>query len=468
VDLPVIDTPVFPRWVWIEEITYSHIPIATLITAFMLLAPAFEYIGVRRKDLRWERLSKSLIWFSLILFSPGAALGTGIPMFIIGTYPEFWSRWANLFFWPLMVQFMFFLAEVFFLFFLYYLTWERWQNRKRLHITMGVCAAVCGYLVQIVWDSLGSYMLTPGDVALPQVNQPVGWSLTAMLNPSFPFLLSHRTFGNFSYVMLLTGGVFALRYMGQKRKDPSSENTAYFRWASGTCILIGFFAFFPMPIIGWFYARVIQAEAPAAFLALMGGHSSIYFIIKMTLILILLVGSGTYVVKRYGSKAVTWGATVGLLAVLAIIQIHTPLMWIGGSAVAWRVVTAAVILGIIGWLWARRGKGGTESRGWQWLMFGVGLAAFFAFALGGFVREHSKNPDTVYGEIDKPETTQYESDRYLVYTKWLAPRDKLPADLDRNRPDDWRRAVEQARAEGLELTDEEARRIVDYLQEHHR
>ena len=44
-DLPVIDTPVFPRWVWMEEITYSHIPIATLITAFMLLAPLFEYIG---------------------------------------------------------------------------------------------------------------------------------------------------------------------------------------------------------------------------------------------------------------------------------------------------------------------------------------------------------------------------------------------------------------------------------------
>ena len=45
-DLPVIETPVFPRWVWIEEITYSHIPIATLVTAFMLLAPLFQYIGV--------------------------------------------------------------------------------------------------------------------------------------------------------------------------------------------------------------------------------------------------------------------------------------------------------------------------------------------------------------------------------------------------------------------------------------
>ena len=103
-DLPVIETPVFPRWVWIEEITYSHIPIATLITAYMLLSPLFEYIGVRRNDPRWDRLSKSFIWFSMILFSPGAALGTGIPVFIIGAYPEFWSRWAHLFFWPLIAQ----------------------------------------------------------------------------------------------------------------------------------------------------------------------------------------------------------------------------------------------------------------------------------------------------------------------------------------------------------------------------
>jgi cytochrome bd-type quinol oxidase subunit 1 len=466
-ELPVIETPVFPRWVWIEEITYSHIPIATLITAYMLLAPLFEYIGYRRHDPRWDRLSKGLIWFAMILFSPGAALGTGIPMFIIGTYPEFWSRWSNLFFWPLMVQFMFFLAEVFFLFFMYYLTWDAWQNRKRLHIAMGVCAAAFGYLVQIVWDALGSYMLTPGNVALPEVDQPVAWSLPAMLNPSFPFLLSHRTFGNFSYVMLLTGGVLALRYMGQKRKDPTSENTQYFHWAAGTCFLIGFFAFFAQPVIGWFYARVIQREAPVAFMAIMGGHSRAYFIAKMTAILILLAVGGTFVVKRYGRhKSVLWGATAGLLLVLGIVQLHPPLMWLGG-AVAWRLVTAAVILGLIGWLWIARGSGDPDRTHWQWAMFVVGLAAFFAFAMGGFVREHSKSPDTVYGEIVKPEWTDEEADKYLVYQKWLVPRDRLPADLDRDRPDSWRREVQQARAGGLQLTDGEAERIIQYLEEHH-
>jgi cytochrome d ubiquinol oxidase subunit I len=216
-DLPVIEMPIFSRWVWMEEITVSHFIIATLVTAFMVLAPIYEYIGVRKKDLRYDRLAKSLIYFSLILFSPGAALGTGIPIFIIGTYPEFWSRWANLFFWPLIAQFVFFLAEVGFLFFGYYLTWDRMMNRKRLHLFFGVMAAIFGLLVQAVWDGLGSYMLTPGGVALPGVTEPVAWSAQAFFNPSYPFLFFHRFFGNASYAMLLVGGVFALKYASGRR-----------------------------------------------------------------------------------------------------------------------------------------------------------------------------------------------------------------------------------------------------------
>ena len=466
-DLPVISTPVFPRWVWIEEITYSHIPIATLITAYMLLSPLFEYIGVRRNDPRWDRLSKSFVWFSMILFSPGAALGTGIPIFIMGTYPEFWSRWTNLFFWPLIAQFVFFLAEVFFLFFMYYLTWDKWANRKRLHISMGVCAALSGFLVQVVWDSLGSYMLTPGTVALPQVDQPVAWSLAAMLNPSFPYLLSHRIFGNFSYVLLLTGGVMALRFMGQKRKDPLSENTSYYKWAASTCFTIGFLCFFAMPIIGWFYAGVIQRHAPIAFMAMMGGHSAKYFIIKMGLIGILLTIGGTFVVKQHGSKVMAWAVSAGMLLVLVIILKHPPLKYFGDSALVWYLVCTAIVVAFIMWLWLCRSKGDPDRPVWQLAMFLVGLAAFFTFTLGGFLREHIKSPDTVYGEIVKPEWTDREADRYLLYKKWLGPRNEFPADLDQNRPENWRQHVEQTRREGLVLTDEEAERIIKYLEVYH-
>ena len=67
-------------------------------------------MGYRIKDPRYDRLAKSMVYFTMILYSPGAALGTGIAMFIIGLWPEFWHRWANLFFWPLVLQFIFFLG----------------------------------------------------------------------------------------------------------------------------------------------------------------------------------------------------------------------------------------------------------------------------------------------------------------------------------------------------------------------
>jgi hypothetical protein len=156
--------------------------------------------------------------------------------------------------------------------------------------------------------------------------------------------------------------------------------------------------------------------------------------------------------------------------------VHPPLTWLGGSALAWRLFTTAAILGFIGWIWACRGKGkwhGLPARdkhghathpAWQWAMFVVGLAAFMAFAMGGFVRERSKSPDTVYGEIVKPELTDKEADRYLVYEKWLKPRNEMPEDLVRKRPESWRIQVEQARSDGLELTDDQAERIIRYLE----
>jgi cytochrome bd ubiquinol oxidase subunit I len=289
-DLPVIETPIFPRWVWMEEITFSHIPIATLITAFLVLAPIYEYIGYRTKDLRYDRLAKSMVFFVMILYSPGAALGTGIPMFIIGLWPEFWSRWSNLFFWPLIAQFVFFILDVICLFFFYYLLWDRWQTRKRLHIFFGVLTALFGLAIQFVWDGLGAYMTTPS-VQLPQVNEPVGWSAAAFFNPSLAPLFLHRFFGNISYTMLLTGGVFALKYWRQK--DPQEK--AYFGFVADFTFTIGFLTFFAMPFVGWFFAKIMQQHAPVAFHAIMGGHTAPHFTIKMGLSLSSFSsGAGTF------------------------------------------------------------------------------------------------------------------------------------------------------------------------------
>lgn len=463
-DLPVIEPPVAPRWVWMEEVTYSHIPIATLITAFLVLAPIYEYIGYRKKDPRYDRLAKSLVFFSMILYSPGAALGTGIPMFIIGMWPEFWARWSNLFFWPLVFQFCFFLLDVGFLFFCYYLPWDRMQNRKRLHIFFGVMTAIFGLLIQAVWDSLGAYMTTPG-APLPAVDNPVGWSAAAFFNPSYPYLFFHRFFANISYTMLLTGGVFALKYWRQK--DPGEK--AYFGFAADLTFTVGFLTFFIMPFIGWGFAKILQTHAPVAFHSIMGGHASIYFKVKMVMIAVMLLLGGSYLFARHKRRFLQVAMTVGIVSTYLVLHWHPALDWLPGGSMVWRTTYTIFILAFLFFLWTVR-RGGFYDRGvWKAAMFVAGLAAFFSFALGGFVRSRARQPYNVYEQLVKPEVLPLEADRLLTYKKCLGCHHKGPKEFARYKKKDWEARVELERKRpGAEITDEEAERIVGFLKETYR
>lgn len=463
-DLPVIQTPVAPRWVWMEEVTYSHIPIATLITAFLVMAPVFEYIGYRRQDPRYDRLARSLVFFCMILYSPGAALGTGIPIFIIGLWPEFWSRWSNLFFWPLIVQFIFFLLDVTFLFFGYYLAWDRLRLRKRLHIFFGVMSALFGLLIQAVWDALGAYMTTPG-APLPGVDEPVGWSAAAFFNPSYPYLFFHRFFANISYTMLLTGGVLAIKQWRQK----NPQEKAYYGFAADLTFTVGFVAFFAMPFIGWGFARVLQREAPVAFHAIMGGHASPIFMVKMALVGMMLLLAGSYLFARHRRRTLLFLMAAGVLAPYLILHWHPALHWLPGGPAVWRLSYTAVVAALLAWfgLCRKRGRGTPAAR--HWVMFVAGLAAFFSFTLGGFVRSRARQPFNVYQQLIKPEVTEHEMDRLLTYKKCLGCHARGPKELARYARRDWKQVVERERKRpGVQISENEADRIVRYLEETYR
>ena len=227
--------------------------------------------------------------------------------------------------------------------------------------------------------------------------------------------------------------------------------------------MIGFLAFFVMPIIGWGYARVIQREAPVAFHAIMGGHASPHFTVKMGLICMMLVIAGTYVFSRYRSKAVRWAATAGLGVLYVISWMHPPLKWLGESKVVWHGACTLALGGLGAFMW--RSRFDTEARRWRWLMLTAGLAAFFAFTLGGFVRERSRSPDTVYGEIVKPEVTQAEADRFLTYAKCLQCHHKTMKEFERAEVADWPAVLVDDDHAGMALTEEETAGVLRHLEE---
>ena len=107
--------------------------------------------------------------------------------------------------------------------------------------------------------------------------------MRAFFNPSFPILFSHRTFGNISYTMLLVGGVYAIKHLRRRKSNDEKVRAdgEYYGWAADLTFTVGLLAFFAQPVVGWIYALVVQAHAPIAFGAIMGGHVGPHFNIKM-------------------------------------------------------------------------------------------------------------------------------------------------------------------------------------------
>jgi cytochrome bd-type quinol oxidase subunit 1 len=307
-------------------------------------------------------------------------------------------------------------------------------------------------------------MTTPS-TPFPAVNEPVGWSAAAFFNPSYPYLFFHRFFANISYTMLLTGGVFALKRWRQK--DPGEK--AYFGFAADLTFTIGFFTFFLMPFIGWGFAKVLQKHADVVFHSVMGGHASVFFTWKMALIAILLALGGAYLFARHKRKFLLIAATAGIASLYLVLHWHPPLDWVPGGPAIWRITYTVVLLGFLAWLWLFRRAKRADHWGWKWAMFTAGVAAFFAFALGGFVRERARQPYNVYKQLVKVEVLPSEADRFLLYDKCVACHHRSPKDFSRYEKKDWEERVRTERGRpGVRITDEQAARITAYLEEHYR
>ena len=108
--------------------------------------------------------------------------------------------------------------------------------------------------------------------------------------------------------MLLTGGVFTIKYLRAKVATEKS----YFRFATDLSFSLGFIAFFAQPFIGWGYAKIIQGNAQVAFHAIMGGHVNYYFIAKMIFIGIFCLRDDLMITPRTHSSCIVKSAREGL------------------------------------------------------------------------------------------------------------------------------------------------------------
>ena len=146
-------------WVWITA--QLHINFAAFILGTPIFIVLCEYIGVRTKDPRYERLAHEITKVTAVCYSLTALTGGFFVIVLIGAYPEFTSYIFQKFFWIVILLYpALFILETIILY-VYIYSWEPLKDRKGLHLTIGVLLNVVGITTLLVMDIPASYMNSP-------------------------------------------------------------------------------------------------------------------------------------------------------------------------------------------------------------------------------------------------------------------------------------------------------------------
>jgi hypothetical protein len=195
----------------------------------------------------------------------------------IGLFPVTNSYLFNRFRYPIYIAMIAFLLQLLALY-PYYHYWEILRARsRRIHLTLGLLAAVLMLVWVAVLDGIGSYMLTPATA-------DDAWS--RLVNPTWIPLVTHRFFGN----LVLAGYVMA-GYAAWRLARARPEDVQYYVRLLKLGLLIGFIMLMIQPLSGLLYARSISTSAPEAYRQLTQGPYQPWIYTQFILIGTLFLGS---------------------------------------------------------------------------------------------------------------------------------------------------------------------------------
>jgi cytochrome bd-type quinol oxidase subunit 1 len=273
-----------------------------LFAAFILGAPIFvvisEWIGVRKKDPRYDRLAKEVTKVTAILYSMTALTGGLFLLVLLALYPNF-TAWLTGHFFPIMgiAYPLLFIAETIVLY-LYWYTWDSLSgDKKGRHIAIGVLLNIIGTVTLFAIDGPTSFMNTP-------TTPPEGTEMdfhayietTATLwdkvnNFSWMPLNLHRLIGNITFGGFITGLIAAYMYMMSKTK----EEKAYYDWMGFTGNFIGVGALLFLPLFGYILAAEFFDYDASIGPYMMADQLSMFFEMQGAMVGLIFLGSNYYI-----------------------------------------------------------------------------------------------------------------------------------------------------------------------------
>ena len=265
-----------------------HLLFGSFILGVPMFAVIIEFIGVKTKDKRYDRMAQEFIKLCMGAFSTTALLGGVLVFVLMWCYPRVMNKMTGIF-GPTMIFYVFlFFGETFTLY-LYSYGWDKMQNRKGWHLFLGVLLNAFGTAIMFVSNAWLTYQTSPSGLD-EETGQFVGTTWQAVNNFTWMPINIHRLIGNIAFGGSIVAAYAAFRFLVAKTK----EDRAHYDWMGYTGNFIALCGLIPLPFAGYWLGREIYLYNQTMGINMMGSLFSWLFIIQAVMVGVLFMGANYY------------------------------------------------------------------------------------------------------------------------------------------------------------------------------
>ena len=398
-----------------------HLLFGSFILGVPMFAVVIEFVGMKTKDKRYDKMAQEFIKLCMGAFSTTALLGGVLVFVLIWCYPKFMNKLTGIFGPSMIFYVILFFGETFTLY-LYSYGWDRMQGAvsKMWHLFLGVLLNVFGTAIMFVSNAWLTYQTSPAIMGpdhkpIPlhdeETGEFIGTLWQAVNNYTWMPVNIHRLIGNIAFGGAIVGAYAAFRFLVAKTK----EDKAHYDWMGYTGNFIALCGLIPLPFAGYWLGREIYMFNNTMGINMMGSLFSWLFIIQAVMIGVLFIGANYYlwsgmtrikggeIYARYRPYMVAiivlcvavWMTPRTLIMspkeMAAMGGTNHPLVGFFGLMTAKNTVVNIIILTtFLSFLFYRR-SGKTPTVGWRKIgnisiavIFGVAVSAIIAIGLAGF------------------------------------------------------------------------------------
>ncbi len=274
-----------------------HLLFGSFILGVPMFAVVIEFVGVKTRDKRYDKMAKEFIKLCLGAFSTTALMGGVLVFVLIWCYPQVMNKMTGIF-GPTMIFYVFlFFGETFTLY-LYSYGWDKMQNHKGWHLFLGVLLNVFGTAIMFVSNAWLTYQTSPAIMDAghnvislhDDAGQFIGTTWQAVNNFTWMPINIHRLIGNVAFGGAIVGAYSAFRFLVAN----TQEEKAHYDWMGYTGNFIALCGLIPLPFAGYWLGREIYMFNQTMGINMMGSLFSWLFIIQAVMIGVLFIGANYY------------------------------------------------------------------------------------------------------------------------------------------------------------------------------